>query len=126
MTSSNQGLPPPEQIGQWLKECGFSDSIFAIHDLTPLVKKVSDWELQQCVEWLRNERTQSGMDNEIFATKEQKYFTEERLVDSRRLTPKKRALKTLDRISKSGHPCNIQDDADWAILRDAISSLPDN
>jgi hypothetical protein len=38
---------------------------------------------------------------------------------------KEQALKTLQRLSKDGFPCNYQEDSDWDTIRRALEALPE-
>jgi hypothetical protein len=38
---------------------------------------------------------------------------------------KEQALKTLQRLSKDGFPCNYQEYSDWDTIRRALEALPE-
>jgi hypothetical protein len=107
-TMTNPITPPPELVQQWIRE---RDGLE--HLATQAAQWGADQELEACCEWLAKYR------NRILGAD---------LKFVRRPKPpslKEQALKTLQRLSKDGFPCNYQEDSDWDTIRRALEALPE-
>ncbi len=105
---TNPITPPPELVQQWIRE---RDGLE--HLATQAAQWGADQELEACCEWLAKYR------NRILGAD---------LKFVRRPKPpslKEQALKTLQRLSKDGFPCNYQEDSDWDTIRRALEALPE-
>ena len=111
MTDNHPITPPKDLITKWIED-----------EETPLWKQFqeaarwgADTELEACCEWLKaKEWIHPEFSDELRAARRPKP-----------LSLKERALKTVQRISKDGFPCNYQDDADWDTIRRALEQLDD-
>jgi hypothetical protein len=109
--------PPPKLVQQWLLEAHHKEAPpGTCPDTRILIARAAQWgadqELEACCEWTQG-YAECG----------------DSLRAARRPKPptlKEQALKTLQRLSKDGFPCNYQEDSDWDTIRRALEKLPDN
>jgi hypothetical protein len=103
--------PPPELVQRLLARFHTGDTLEATWAMA--AQWGADQELEACVGWLgRIGYFDSAHD----------------LRAARRPKPptlKEQALKTLQRLSKDGFPCNYQEDSDWDTIRRALEALPE-
>ncbi len=106
--------PPPELVRHWSRFQGDTDpEALWFRIANEATQWGADQELEACCEWLKLE----GHEHE-----------HEALLAARRPKPpslKEQALKTLQRLSKDGFPCNYQEDSDWDTIRRALEALPE-
>jgi hypothetical protein len=103
-------IPPADQLKKW-EDKWFDEEEHADVLLIQAFQAGADQELEACCEWLEN----------------QPQWMED-LRSARRPRPpslKEQALKTLQRLSKDGFPCNYQEDSDWDTIRRALEALPE-
>jgi hypothetical protein len=106
-------IPPPELVQQWALKKGYDerDWLYESHIATRAAQWGADQELEACCEWLEN----------------QPQWMEDLRSARRPKLPslKEQALKTLQRLSKDGFPCNYQEYSDWDTIRRALEALPE-
>jgi hypothetical protein len=107
-------IPPPELVQQWALKKGYDerDWLYESHIATRAAQWGADQELEACCEWVTMVTPADGV----------------HLRAARRPKPpslKEQALKTLQRLSKDGFPCNYQEYSDWDTIRRALEALPE-
>jgi hypothetical protein len=99
--------PPPELLDKWDNLPMSTQEIFVV-----AAQWGADQELEACCNWVAVESIAAATE----------------LRSWRRPKPpslKELALKTLQRLSKDGFPCNYQEDSDWDTIRRALEALPE-
>jgi len=114
--------PSEQQLNQWFREarnahptsylCGKDTATIAHHVAKHAYAAAADTQLEVCADFL---------DNCLLP------LTRANLMENCRpkpLSKKQKALKALDRLSKSDYPANMQDDADYEAIRSALDEIP--
>ena len=106
MTNQHPITPPLELLNKWNNLSLSNQEILVI-----VAQWGADQELAACCEWLEN----------------QPQWMEDLRSARRPKLPslKEQALKTLQRLSKDGFPCNYQEYSDWDTIRRALEALPE-
>jgi hypothetical protein len=106
MTNQHPITPPLELLNKWNNLPLSNQEILVI-----VAQWGADQELAACCEWLEN----------------QPQWMEDLRSARRPKLPslKEQALKTLQRLSKDGFPCNYQEYSDWDTIRRALEALPE-
>jgi hypothetical protein len=119
----NTIIPPPELVQQWWEEADqYQDDPKTYFDYvaTEAAQWGADQELEACCEEMKSIPSPLGIPFGNMASNA--------LRTARRPKPpslKEQALKTLQRLSKDGFPCNYQEDSDWDTIRRALEALPE-
>ena len=108
--------PPPELVQQWATVNGTH-----YEDLATLCRQVA----VQAAQWGADQELQACC--HCFARDLRESLALELRARRRPKPPslKEQALKTLQRLSKDGFPCNYQEDSDWDTIRRALEALPE-
>jgi len=114
--------PPRELMEQWASEKCYDerDWLYEFHIATRAAQWGADQQLAEDAKWLDH--------NALNEPHLRITPVGELLKEAMRPKPpslKEQALKTLQRLSKDGFPCNYQEDSDWDTIRRALEALPE-
>ncbi len=109
--------PLPELVQQWINE---EPGISAEHIAARAAQWGADQELEACCKVICNSAANFSATAHLAA----QHRSDKLRAARRPKTPslKEQALKTLQRLSKDGFPCNYQEDSDWDTIRRALEA----